>query len=212
MASSSRSTSPTRRHRAGAAGLPTPMLDSKERGFAFNFDFPNIGEQPFVPNAGNEKHRLVVNGIVDLPWDVKLSGLATYGSGAAVLRDRRASAASARATSASPAMSATCRTSCRSILRAAEGLQAVRRARASRLSAEVFNVLQPRQFRRRRRLHPCPRATPTSAFPTACRVRRAASSSAPRTASNDILRPRCRWRRGSIHPGGCRSLDDVDKT
>ena len=63
-------------------GIAYTYADSKERGFAFNFDFPNIGDRPFVPNSGNEKHRLVVNGIVDLPWDVKFSGLATYASGA----------------------------------------------------------------------------------------------------------------------------------
>lgn len=60
----------------------TGILRSKERGFAFNFDYPNIGDQPFVPNAGYEKHRAVANGIVDLPLDFRLSGLVTYGSGA----------------------------------------------------------------------------------------------------------------------------------
>jgi hypothetical protein len=59
----------------------TGVLRSKQRGFEFNFDFPNIGDQPFVPNAANEKHRAVLNGIVDLPLDFRLSGLATYGSG-----------------------------------------------------------------------------------------------------------------------------------
>lgn len=60
----------------------TGVLRSKNRGFEFNFDYPNIGDQPFVPNAGYEKHRAVLNGIVDLPWDFRLSGLVTYGSGA----------------------------------------------------------------------------------------------------------------------------------
>lgn len=59
----------------------TGVLRSKQRGFEFNFDLPNIGDQPFVPNAGNEKHRLVANGLVDLPLDMRLSGLVTYGSG-----------------------------------------------------------------------------------------------------------------------------------
>jgi hypothetical protein len=59
----------------------TWVLRSKGRGFEFNFDFPVIEDQPFVPNAGNEKHRLVVNGIVDLPLDFRASGLITYGSG-----------------------------------------------------------------------------------------------------------------------------------
>jgi len=60
----------------------TWVLRSKGRGFEFNYDFPNIEDQPFVPNAGNEKHRLVLNGIVDLPLDFRASGLITYGSGA----------------------------------------------------------------------------------------------------------------------------------
>ncbi len=63
-------------------GIAYTHADSKERGFGFNFDFPNIGDRPFVPNSGNESDRVVVNGIVDLPLDVKLSGLLTYGSGA----------------------------------------------------------------------------------------------------------------------------------
>ncbi len=60
----------------------TGILRSKARGFEFNFDFPNIGAEPFVPNAGYEKHRAVLNGIVDLPMDFRASGLVTYGSGA----------------------------------------------------------------------------------------------------------------------------------
>ncbi len=60
----------------------TWVLRSKGRGFEFNFDVPNIADQPFVPNAGNEKHRAVLNGIVDLPLGFRASGLVTYGSGA----------------------------------------------------------------------------------------------------------------------------------
>lgn len=64
------------------AGLAYTLAFSDERGFAFNFDFPNIGARPFVPNSGDERHRVVLNGIVDLPWEFKLSGLATIASGA----------------------------------------------------------------------------------------------------------------------------------
>ncbi len=60
----------------------TGVLRSKERGFGFNFDLPNIAEQPFQPNAGFEKHRAVVNGIVDLPMGFRASSILTYGSGA----------------------------------------------------------------------------------------------------------------------------------
>jgi hypothetical protein len=62
-------------------GIAYTYARSKERGFAFNFDFPNIGQRPFVPNAGDERHRLVANGIVDLPFGLRGSGLLTLGSG-----------------------------------------------------------------------------------------------------------------------------------
>ncbi|HVQ08615.1 MAG TPA: TonB-dependent receptor [Allosphingosinicella sp.] len=62
-------------------GLAYTFAHSRERGYAFNFDFPNISADPFVPNAGDETHRVVVNGIVDLPWKFKLSGLMTWSSG-----------------------------------------------------------------------------------------------------------------------------------
>jgi hypothetical protein len=62
-------------------GIAYTLAWSRERGTSFNFDYPNIGAQDFVPNAGNERHRVVVNGMVDLPWGFRLSGLMTYGSG-----------------------------------------------------------------------------------------------------------------------------------
>ena len=64
----------------------TGVLNSKENGNpggnGFNFDRPDIAATPFVPNAGNEKHHLVFNWIVNLPFDILYSGLITYGSGA----------------------------------------------------------------------------------------------------------------------------------
>ena len=64
----------------------TGVLRSKERGLGggggFSFDYPNLSQQTYVPNAGYEKHHIVANGIVDLPFDVKASTLITYGSGA----------------------------------------------------------------------------------------------------------------------------------
>ena len=59
----------------------THVFQSKERGFSFNFDYPNIGASSYVPNSGNEKDRVVINGIADLPFDFRVSGLITYGSG-----------------------------------------------------------------------------------------------------------------------------------
>ncbi len=62
-------------------GIAYTYARSKGRGSEFNFDFPNIEDRPFVPNNG-ERHHLVANGIVDVPFDTKLSTLITYGSGA----------------------------------------------------------------------------------------------------------------------------------
>ena len=62
-------------------GIAYTFAHSRERGYSFNFDYPNIGADPFVPNAGDERHRVVVNGIVDLPLRFKLSGLMTWSSG-----------------------------------------------------------------------------------------------------------------------------------
>jgi len=66
-------------------GVAYTFAKSKERGAGggggFNFDYPNIADQPFEPNAGDERHRAVLNGIVDLPFDVRLSGLVTWSSG-----------------------------------------------------------------------------------------------------------------------------------
>jgi hypothetical protein len=70
----------------GAGIAYTGVLRSKENGNpggnGFNFDRPDIAATPFVSNAGNEKHHVVVNWIVDLPLDFRFSGLVTYGSGA----------------------------------------------------------------------------------------------------------------------------------
>ncbi len=63
------------------AGIAYTLAHSKGRGFEFNFDFPYVFDRPFVPNFGDERHRVVVNGMVDLPLDFRLSSLATYGSG-----------------------------------------------------------------------------------------------------------------------------------
>lgn len=62
-------------------GLAYTLAFSKQRGYQFEFDRPDPQFVPFEPNAGDERHRLVANGIVDLPLGLKLSGLATIGSG-----------------------------------------------------------------------------------------------------------------------------------
>lgn len=48
---------------------------------AFCFDCFSVESSPVRPTDNDERHRLVVNGIVDLPYDFQLSGLLTLGSG-----------------------------------------------------------------------------------------------------------------------------------
>lgn len=54
---------------------------SKERGYDFNFDHPDIAAQPYLPNAGDERHRVVVSGMAQLPLDFQISTLMVFGSG-----------------------------------------------------------------------------------------------------------------------------------
>ena len=39
-----------------------------------------IGARPYVPNAGDVRHKVVLNGIADLPLGFQISGLATISS------------------------------------------------------------------------------------------------------------------------------------
>lgn len=48
---------------------------------AFCFDCFSVESSPVRPTDNDERHRLVVNGIVDLPYDFQLSGILTLGSG-----------------------------------------------------------------------------------------------------------------------------------
>ncbi|PZN99580.1 MAG: TonB-dependent receptor [Alphaproteobacteria bacterium] len=48
---------------------------------AFCFDCFNIEDSPVRPTDNDELHRIVANGIVDLPFDFQLSGILTLGSG-----------------------------------------------------------------------------------------------------------------------------------
>ena len=54
---------------------------SKERGYSFNFDHPDVAAQPYLPNAGDERHRVVVSGMAQLPLDFQISTLMVFGSG-----------------------------------------------------------------------------------------------------------------------------------
>jgi hypothetical protein len=50
-------------------------------GDPFWFDTPNVGDQGWGPVAGMERWRFVGTGTVKLPWDIKLSTVATLSSG-----------------------------------------------------------------------------------------------------------------------------------
>lgn len=47
----------------------------------FCFDCFSIESSPVRPTSNDERHRIVANGIVDLPFDFQLSGILTLGSG-----------------------------------------------------------------------------------------------------------------------------------
>jgi hypothetical protein len=48
---------------------------------AFDFDYTTVAQSPWYPSASDERHRVVASGMVDLPWDFRLSGILTLGSG-----------------------------------------------------------------------------------------------------------------------------------
>jgi len=50
-------------------------------GGTFCYDCFDIENSPVFPTPADERHRIVANGIVDLPWDFQLSGILTLGSG-----------------------------------------------------------------------------------------------------------------------------------
>ncbi len=50
-------------------------------GDLFSLDKPTIADWPKYGTPGTQEHRLVANGIVGIPWDVRLSGLLQYSSG-----------------------------------------------------------------------------------------------------------------------------------
>ena len=54
---------------------------SSERGYPFNFDHPNIAAQPYLPNSGNERHRVVLSGLADVGLGIQASTLITVASG-----------------------------------------------------------------------------------------------------------------------------------
>ncbi|GLK50415.1 membrane protein [Brevundimonas intermedia] len=59
------------------------LSDSQQNGGNDNFCFDcfSVESSPMRNSADNERHRIVANGIVDLPLDFQLSGILTLGSG-----------------------------------------------------------------------------------------------------------------------------------
>lgn len=64
------------------ATLAYTYAHSKQKGYTFNFDFPNIATDPFYPNDADVRHQLVGTGIVALPWGIRASTVVTLTSGA----------------------------------------------------------------------------------------------------------------------------------
>jgi len=50
-------------------------------GDPFNFDAPEIGDLGWGPSVGFERWRFVGSGTIGLPWDIRLSTIATFSSG-----------------------------------------------------------------------------------------------------------------------------------
>ncbi|HET9627376.1 MAG TPA: TonB-dependent receptor [Kofleriaceae bacterium] len=54
---------------------------AKVKGDTFNFDFPRIKDTPWTPADNDERHRLVLSGLVGLPEDFLISTLMQFGTG-----------------------------------------------------------------------------------------------------------------------------------
>lgn len=55
---------------------------SRDNGLAgFDFDYNSPDQTPWYPSSFDERHRVVASGMVDLPYDFRLSGILTLGSG-----------------------------------------------------------------------------------------------------------------------------------
>jgi hypothetical protein len=63
------------------ASLAYTLGFAEDRGTLFNFDYPTVKDSPIASTAADERHRLVLSGIVGLPLQFKLSTLITLGSG-----------------------------------------------------------------------------------------------------------------------------------
>ncbi|HYH96193.1 TonB-dependent receptor [Hyalangium sp.] len=63
------------------ASLAYTLGFAEERGTSFNFDYPTVKDTPITPTTTDERHRLVLSGIVGLPLQFKLSTVITLGSG-----------------------------------------------------------------------------------------------------------------------------------
>lgn len=65
----------------GAGFAYTLSWADKIGGDLFSLDFPFVSDYPRHPTSTDERHRVVVNGILEFPYAFRLSGLLTLGSG-----------------------------------------------------------------------------------------------------------------------------------
>ncbi|MBU1383754.1 MAG: TonB-dependent receptor [Alphaproteobacteria bacterium] len=55
---------------------------SRDQGLSnFDFDYASIAATPWFNSPGTDRHRVVMSGTVDLPWDMRLSSIVTLASG-----------------------------------------------------------------------------------------------------------------------------------
>jgi outer membrane receptor protein involved in Fe transport len=67
--------------RWGATFAYTYSEAEQNGGDLFSLDFPTVQAYPRYPTAADERHRVVMSGIVGLPWGLRASTLITLGSG-----------------------------------------------------------------------------------------------------------------------------------
>lgn len=74
---------PYTRESGWGVNIAYTMSESTQNGGNDNFCFDcfSVATSPVRPSANDERHRIVANGIVDLPADFQLSGILTLGSG-----------------------------------------------------------------------------------------------------------------------------------
>jgi hypothetical protein len=65
----------------GASLAYTYAEAEQNGGDLFSLDYPSVDDYPRYPTSTDERHRIVLSGIVGLPWDILASTLLTLGTG-----------------------------------------------------------------------------------------------------------------------------------